>query len=123
MRKSCTYCGRVHDTAYVCPKKPQKKYKEYTDPENIFRGSAAWKHKRHEIRERDLNICRICYEESGIYNHEDIEIHHITPIVIDYSKRLDNDNLISLCTYHHKLADNGSISADHLRELAVSEVV
>ena len=48
----------------------------------------------------------------------DISVHHIIPLAVDYSKRLDNDNLISLCHYHHERAESGEISPDRLRELA-----
>ena len=35
----------------------------------------------------------------------------------DYSKRLDNDNLICLCSYHHRLAEDGIITKDELQEI------
>lgn len=122
MKRTCVYCGRIHDAKYVCPKKPQMKYKKYSDPENLFRGSSAWKSKRLEIRERDLHICRVCYDKKGIYNSSGIQIHHISSLANDYSRRLDNDNLISLCTYHHELAERGELSADYLIGLAASDI-
>lgn len=71
-----------------------------------------WKNKRNEIRERDLNLCQMCIRgmsnTSYKYN-SDVEVHHIIPLVEDYGKRLDNDNLICLCKYHHELAEKGKI--------------
>ena len=55
---------------------------------------------------------RICQYKS------DVEVHHITPLNEDYDLRLDNDNLICLCRYHHELAEKGQISRDLLKKLA-----
>ncbi|MGN1416254.1 MAG: HNH endonuclease [Oscillospiraceae bacterium] len=65
-------------------------------------------------------MCRVCLE-NGIYCSGDLSVHHITPIASDYSKRLDDDNLITLCSYHHEAAEKGEISAEHLRSLAEHE--
>jgi predicted restriction endonuclease len=51
-----------------------------------------------------------------IYNNS-IEVHHIEPIVQDYELRLDEGNLISLCTYHHKMADRGEIPREILKSI------
>ncbi len=50
-------------------------------------------------------------------NYQGVEVHHITPINEDYKRRLDNDNLISLCSYHHHMADNNEIPREVLYEL------
>jgi predicted HNH restriction endonuclease len=47
-------------------------------------------------------------------NFKNIEVHHITSIQEDYNRRLDNDNLISLCGYHHKMAEKGQIPKEEL---------
>ncbi len=65
-------------------------------------------------------MCRICLA-NGIYS-QDIQVHHITPLAEDYDKRLDDDNLISLCPLHHEAAEKGDISADMLRTLAASPI-
>jgi hypothetical protein len=39
------------------------------------------------------------------------------PVEEDYSKRLDNDNLITLCNFHHKMAEAGQIPRDELKKL------
>ena len=127
MKKSCSYCGRVHPRGYICPykpKPPKRYYKQYhkqnyikTDNEK-FRSSIKWQKKRAIIAQRDLFLCRVCLE-NGEYT-QDIQVHHITPLKTDFSKRLDDDNLISLCPHHHELAERGAIPAEHLRELAAS---
>ena len=44
-------------------------------------------------------------------------MHHIIPLEEDYNKRLDSDNLITLCRYHHELAEKGEISREELQEI------
>ena len=35
----------------------------------------------------------------------------------DYDKRLDSDNLITLCRYHHEMAEKGNISRKELQTI------
>lgn len=116
MTKACVYCGRIHKLGTVCPMRP-KQTKQSTVI-TAFRSSAAWRRKREQIANRDLHLCRVCLAEG--YYDTDIQVHHIIPLVIDFSKRLDSDNCISVCGYHHERAEAGDISADYLRELAVT---
>lgn len=118
--KSCNKCGRIHDAKYICKSKvfaSQNKTKAQS-----FRSSYAWYKKQQYIRERDLNLCRICllnlYGTSTRFNYKDLSVHHIIKITDDYSKRLDDDNLITLCRYHHELAEVGKIPKKILLEEA-----
>ena len=118
MLKSCPYCGKIHARDYICPYKPQ--YSKHNAQIDRFRNSKAWKLKRIEIAQRDLHMCRLCaigYDSQPAKYNGDISVHHITPLAEDYSKRLESDNLISLCSYHHELAENGKIPRTTLREL------
>lgn len=116
MRKSCSYCGGIHTVGFKCPMKP-KRFKQKSDIEK-FRSGISWQKKRSEIAERDLYLCRVCLDQ-GRYSNE-IQVHHITPLASDFSLRLENDNLISLCPYHHEQAEAGLISPSRLRLLAAS---
>jgi len=51
------------------------------------------------------------------YNFTDLEVHHIERIADAWDKRLEDDNLISLCRYHHELAEKGSIPAKKLKNI------
>ena len=115
MLKSCIYCGGIHTRGFVCPKKPktQSKYEKQID---IFRGSVKWKNKREHIYRRDMYLCRVCLDK-GVYCSGDLSVHHITPLASDYSMRLDDENLITLCGYHHEAAEKGDIPAEYLRKL------
>ena len=116
MKRTCQYCGRIHDYNYDCPMKPKPKVKRDKDID-IFRGGKQWKAKRAEILERDKGLCVVC--RLGIECEPDLipasSVHHITPLAENIGKALDDDNLISLCAYHHELAESGTISAEDLR--------
>lgn len=105
---------RIHDSKFDCGKKP-KRYKPSNDI-NKFRWSRKWTEKREQIKERDSYLCQLCKEE-GKYNYTDLEVHHITSLEEDYDRRLDDDNLITLCVTHHKSADRGEISKEKLYKL------
>ena len=119
MLKSCRICGRIHPDNVICPLKKNKK----NDSEaNTFRGSKAWKRKRALIKERDKYMCVYCRHvhrelTRDKFNYEDISVHHIVPIEENYDRRLDDDNLITLCRYHHEQAESGKISRQELFDL------
>lgn len=120
MLKSCKYCGRIHDSKYICPNKPiRNKYKK--TKEDRFRNTKAWQRKRDQIKDRDKGLCQVCirklYNTLKQYNYADIEVHHITPLREDYELRLDDDNLVSVCKYHHELAESGQIPREILRDM------
>lgn len=119
MKRSCSYCGRIHDYNYDCPMKPKPKGNRDKDIEK-FRGGKLWKAKRKEILERDKGLCVVC--RLGIGCEPDLipadSVHHIIPLADDLDRRLDDDNLISLCAYHHEVAERGEIpAADLLRAI------
>lgn len=66
-------------------------------------------------------MCQICirelYNTQTKYNFTNIEVHHIVPIVEGWNKRLDDNNLICLCSYHHKMAESGEIPRQHLLDI------
>lgn len=65
----------------------------------LFYNTREWRLKREEIHRRD-GVCKVC---EALYKFQPIDdIHHIIPISKDYSKRLDNDNLVGVCDKCHK---------------------
>lgn len=116
MLKSCKHCGGIHSRTYQCPSKPKRsKLPTYIDK---FRWSRRWATKRKQINERDKYLCQVCirnlHNTQQQYNFTNIEVHHIVPIVEDWDQRLEDDNLICLCSFHHKLAESGAIGRDEL---------
>lgn len=121
MLRSCQYCGKIHDTKHDCGKKPKYISKKVASKMDKFRWTRAWQEKREQIKERDKYMCQICktgkYHTDKKYNVEGLSVHHIEPLLYNFDKRLDDDNLITLCSYHHELAEKGRIPSNELKEL------
>lgn len=119
MLKSCQYCGRIHDSKLICSKKP-KKQRQITEIDK-FRWTKRWQKKREEIKKRDLNLCQICirelYNTETKYNTQNLEVHHNIPINEDYNKKLENNNLLTVCHYHHELCENGDILREEVQSI------
>lgn len=116
---TCSRCGIVK-RGHKCPHRKSRE-KPPDRQSDQFRKTKRWTDKSIEIRQRDKYLCQIClrdrYNTLSFLNYKSVEVHHITPICEDYNKRLDNDNLISLCAYHHRMADNGEIPREELYEI------
>lgn len=119
MLKACSYCGRIHDGKYICPQKEQsiknrQSYRtEKSKQSRSFHNSKKWQDKREDIEFRDNYCCQVCvrglHNPNRQYETEDTSVHHIIPLVEDYEKRLDDENLITLCSRHHEMAEKGDI--------------
>lgn len=111
MLKTCSRCGIVSEN-HICPYKKHYKKNRHEDADR-FRKGTRWTKKSIEIRERDNYLCQVCirnlYNTINKFTYNDLEVHHIIPINEDYSKRLENNNLITLCQMHHKMADRNEI--------------
>ena len=122
MLKTCSRCGIVpYD--HVCP---YRKRKKDNTKSNAIRQTNKWHKKSIEIRERDNYLCRICrlnlYDTVRQYNNDYIEVHHIIPLQIDDTKAFDDNNLISLCHYHHELAEDGTIPKEELLKIVKEDI-
>ena len=114
MFKSCSKCGKIHDTKFKCNAGQDiLKNRE----ERKLRSQYVWTQKSEEIRERANHLCEVCRDEGKI-TYDDIEVHHIIKVRQDASLLLDNYNLVCLCQEHHKQADKGKIDVDYLFLLA-----
>lgn len=116
MLKSCQYCQKIHDSKFDCGKKPKKINKRST--RDYFRYTSAWQQKREAIKERDRYLCQICirrlYGTDRPLNSENLSVHHANKLNDFYDQRLDDNNLLTLCEQHHKMADDGTIPKDQV---------
>ena len=98
MLKTCSICGKIHDFNKTCKRVSTKKF----TLESKFRKSYQWTVKSKQIRQRDKYLCQICirdkYDTNCLYNYKELEVHHIVSINEDYNLRLDDMNLITLCS-------------------------
>lgn len=121
IKKSCKYCGKIHDEDYICNKKPIKKEKKKIDDIVRFRNSIQWQKKRTKIRERDNYLCQICIRELygtiRKYNHSDLQVHHAIPINSSEELKLYDSNLITLCSMHHAMCDKGTIPYNEVKKI------
>ena len=115
MLKSCSICGKIHDSRKKCYRSYKRKPKKRTDA-NRLRSSSKWTNKSIQIRRKAFNLCEVC-KAQGFYNYKNLEVHHIEPIEQDKSQAFDDDNLICLCVTHHKQAERGYISKEYLKSL------
>jgi len=111
MYRSCSVCGRIHPEDKMCKRVHKKNTKE-----SKFRNTNAWIKKRNQIKKRDKYLCQLCLKDN-IYTYDNLQVHHIIPIAKDYNKRLDSDNLITLCRMHHEQAEKGIITKEKIYEL------
>ncbi len=123
MLKACSYCGRIHDSSYVCPQKAQRQLKYPKDTRAAeLRNSSRWQKTRDWIRRRDYNVCQLClrnYEGTvRLYETEGLSVHHIVSLEEDESKAFDEDNLITLCRLHHEMAEEGRVPREDLIKIA-----
>lgn len=112
MYKTCSRCGKIVDYNHKCNK--GKIYKK-NDIDKL-RSTTAWTHKSIEIRELSHYLCAVCLD-NNILNYGNIEVHHIEKLQDNQDLFLENSNLICLCKYHHKQADEGKIDKDYLISL------
>ena len=111
MYRSCSVCGRIHPEDKMC----KRVYKKNTK-ESQFRNTNAWIKKRNQIKKRDKYLCQVCSKDN-VYNYDNLQVHHIIPIDKDYDLKLDERNLITLCSYHHKQAKQNKITKEYSYKL------
>lgn len=66
-------------------------------------------------------MCQICiremYDTHRKYNCNDLQVHHAVSINASKELRLDDNNLITLCSMHHAMCDRGEISSDEVKKI------
>ena len=68
-------------------------------------------------------MCQLCLRgikciSSQRINFDSCQVHHIVPLSVDKSLAFEGDNLITLCTYHHEMAEQGAIDPELLTRIA-----
>lgn len=109
-KAGCRELIQAHET--YCDKHQGDGNREYNraryrnDPEYIqFYNSKEWRDLRYQALLRDEFMCQHCLEEGKFV--EATLVHHIVETRDDWSKRLDIDNLVSLCEASHNWVHSG----------------
>lgn len=106
-------CEQCKTKADLERKQNIKHYKKTTferdNKYDKFYKSREWGVARQVAIVRDKALCQDCLNNNKIVPF--YTVHHIIPIKVNWSKRLDVDNLICLCEschqIRHKLLNNG----------------
>lgn len=130
MLKSCKYCGKIHDSKFLCNEIKKSKKNRWNTREDSkaysFRKTNAWTQKSKQIRKRDRYLCLCCLNNlPGTvkqYNADDISVHHIIPLEEDFDSRLEELNLISVCGVHHEMCEAGKIARAVQRKLVEESI-
>lgn len=134
MLRSCKYCGHIHDSKVVCKQKEaaQKqraiKYRGRNKGSKAdkFRWTKDWQSKREDIKQRDKCLCQICirklYGTVYQYNYNNLSVHHAVSLNEDYSKRLDDDNLLTVCDTHHEMCESGEIPREVVLKIISEQI-
>ena len=89
-----------------CQSKRKDRHKLYDknvrDKESAkFYNSKGWKLLREMALNRDLGLCQHCYKGNKITMADMVD--HIVPVKVNWERRLDINNLQSLCNRCHSV--------------------
>lgn len=105
-RNKCGYCDEHIEEAEQKEKERRKNFNDRYNKNNKynqFYWTKAWKELRQYVLTRDNFLCQECLKNHKVT--EATDVHHIIKIRIDWSKRLDEKNCISVCSDCHKKLD------------------
>lgn len=71
----------------------------------MFYHSKEWRQVRKEVIKRDKKECQVC-KSLGKVTVNNLLVHHIYILEYYYNKRLDIDNLVTVCHSCHELIHN-----------------
>lgn len=77
----------------------KQKTKTYHEKFDKFYQSKEWQLLRNQKWVASDGLCEMCRAKGIIKSAK--EIHHVVPIEVDWSKRLEYENLIALCSDCH----------------------
>lgn len=112
--RRCGKCGKkiLQSSKCECTKASARDYKKKVreNKENIkyskFYDSPHWKRMSKYIRIKYNGLCLYCLVKFKITTIADV-VHHIIELKEDFSKRLEDENLLPLChSCHNKLHKN-----------------
>lgn len=119
--KTCGYCHKIHNSNIKCGAKRKyyreknSRYNKSQEYQDVIK-SNRWKKLSAFIKSLDNHECLIC-KDCGLISPKVLEVHHIEKVMNNFEKAFDEQNLITLCIFHHKQAEQGLISKQELLDL------
>ena len=98
---SCKYCHKLHKRGTQCSMKPKAKVKRDKDYDKVY-NSYRWKKVGGSVLKDNLYMCAICARQKGVVPRQATEVHHITYMTENIEGAYDRDNLLPLCSIHHR---------------------
>ncbi len=100
------YCDEHKVVEFESVRRWRRDYddKRRDDKHRKFYKSQQWKIVRDYILRRDNYLCQNCLKEDRVTTAT--TVHHIVEIKRDYTKALDENNLITLCHDCHNKTHN-----------------
>jgi hypothetical protein len=96
--------GFTSESSLFAPVPVDGKWRTYPEYD-FWKGEPPdWQARRRCALNRDGNTCQV----AGCPSIEDLDVHHIDPVERGVERDADHrlENLVTLCLYHHFLADN-----------------
>lgn len=109
------YCNKHINEKVKQTNEAKQRYNEQRPKRHEFYHTKAWK----QLRKRKVAMTPYCErcKEQGIYRSVEI-VHHRIEIEEDWSKRLDIDNLESVCrSCHNKIHGNSFEKEDEIKKV------
>ena len=103
IRMKSKYCPECQKEKAINKRDHNRKYDEFIRDAEIVRfyHSTAWKKVRSYVLMRDNYLCQECLKDGVVRSAE--LVHHIVEVKNDWSKRLKEENCISLCKQCHNI--------------------
>ncbi len=91
--------------------------RKYKDNYNAFYHSKEWQAVRRQVLQRDNYLCQVCKRAGRITPAA--TVHHIKAVRVDYSKRLDPNNLETICKACHNAEHNERTKSLHDKQTKI----
>ena len=102
MYKTCTWCGGIHPfSSNRCQKNSGFIPNPRKDVGHKFRQTKEYRKLAKAFKKDSKYLCAVCLNE-GTVNSKNVEVHHIEAIKHKPELAYDYDNLVCLCSLHHK---------------------
>ena len=102
-------CKTLVETGRYCSQHQRRNRYKYTNKNRNFYQSRAWKDLKAYCYERDGGRCVRC--KQFVFGHN-AQHHHIVPINVDASLKLEADNIQTLCPTCHMIIEHGEKKED-----------
>ena len=123
IKKLCEYCEKfTMNVINVSRSLSDEKRQTISHDSEIVPNGKKTKKKIKELDNYLFQICiRELYGTKRKYNHENLQVHHAIPINSNKDLKLDENNLVTLCSMHHSMCDKGQIPYKEVKKIIIEQ--